>query len=100
MKTYETLLEALEIYVPAEFSPNEDYERWSLSDVELRAENDARELKLWGRLLPAKRVLQRRGFGVWWADRKRRRINVGDQVVSVTEFKRMAALHQRISGIE
>lgn len=70
------------------------------NDAALFAENNAREKKLWGKLLPAKRILQRRGFGVWWADRAKRRINVGDQVVGVTEFKRMAALHKRLSGIK
>jgi hypothetical protein len=70
------------------------------TDAALFAENNEREQKLWGDLLPAKRVLQRRGFGVWWADKAKRRINVGEQVVSVTEFKKMAALHKRLSGIK
>lgn len=69
-------------------------------DPVLFAENNDRELALWGDLLPAKRILQRRGFGVWWASHAQRRVNVGDRVVSVAEFKRMAVLHKRTSGIK
>lgn len=67
---------------------------------QLRADNDERERKLWGDLLPAKRVLQRRGFGVWWHNKRKRLIHVGDQVLSIKQFKRMAALHKRLSGIK
>jgi hypothetical protein len=69
-------------------------------DPVLFAENNAREQALWGDLIPAKRILQRRGFGVWWIDREAGVINVGDQHVSISEFNVMAALHARIAGIE
>jgi hypothetical protein len=69
-------------------------------DPVLFAENDERELRLWGDLIPAKRILQRRGFGVWWVDREAGLINVGDRTVSVSEFEIMSALHARLSGIK
>jgi hypothetical protein len=73
---------------------------WSAADVAMYADNNNRERELWGDLLPAKRVLQRRGFGVWWANQRKRLINVGTQTLSVNQFKQMAALHKRVSGLK
>lgn len=70
------------------------------TDQKLFEENNARERALWGDLLGPKRILQRRGFGVWWVDREARLINVGTKIVSVIEFIEMAAREQRLSGIK
>ncbi|MFO1160082.1 MAG: hypothetical protein U1E60_14665 [Reyranellaceae bacterium] len=57
---------------------------------ELYRANNRREAALYpGDLLPLKRALQRAGYGVWWV-KPGKRINVGDRVMSVDEFRDMA----------
>lgn len=63
-------------------------------DAALSAENNKRERALWGKLLNDKRTLQRRGFGVWWVGRK---INVGNLVLTVKQFKEMAERERRLA---
>src|SRR5262245_16970351 len=78
---------------------------WSGEDDALTAENNARELRLWGDLLPAKRRLQRMGLGVWYTDaagrfagRKTAWINVGGKVVNVEQFIETAERARRVAA--
>jgi hypothetical protein len=78
------------------------------AERELFAASNRRELALWRDLLPAKRVLQRAGWGVWFVDAKGRFaggrrtawIAVGSKTVDVETFRLMAERERRLAAAE
>lgn len=56
-------------------------------------ENNERERKLYGPLLPDMRLLRQRNYGVWWVGDK---LSVDHKLVTVREFKKLAQRERRL----
>jgi hypothetical protein len=65
----------------------------------LFAENNARELKIWGADLPDMRLLRIRGFHVWAVDAwdLGQGVVIGGYRRTLTEFRQLAARERRLT---
>jgi hypothetical protein len=71
-------------------------EQEHVADLQLRAENDEREARLWGSLLADKQFVQSRGIPVWWKDRKRGLIHCGGRIVTRAQFAAVVDRERRL----
>jgi hypothetical protein len=66
---------------------------------DLYRQNNERERRLWGNLIADKRVVQRMGLGVWYVDKAKKLVNVGDRTVTEDELRAMAMRERRRLGL-